>query len=94
MNQPIRTAISIRENDSTNKIDEIEDRVICAICSDARFVRVTEDLTDPKFGKVEPCICSLYEDEQTRKTRLQRYSQLGPLKNRSFKNIANRGFEI
>ena len=91
MNQPIRTAISIRENDSTNKIDEIEDRVICAICSDARFVRVTEDLTDPKFGKVEPCICSLYEDEQTRKTRLQRYSQLGPLKNRSFKNIDRTG---
>jgi hypothetical protein len=53
MNQPIRTAISIGDNSSTNKLDEIEDRVVCIICSDARFVRVTKDLADPKFGKVE-----------------------------------------
>tara|TARA_B100000530_G_scaffold336624_1_gene291950 strand:+ start:5710 stop:7074 length:1365 start_codon:yes stop_codon:yes gene_type:complete len=91
MNQPIRTAISIGDNSSTNKLDEMEDRAVCIICSDARFVRVTKDLADPKFGKVEPCVCSLYENDQTRKNRLERYSQLGPLKNRSFEDIDRTG---
>ena len=48
-------------------------------------------MADPKFGKVEPCVCSLYENDQTRKNRLERYSQLGPLKNRSFEDIDRTG---
>jgi len=91
MNQPIRTAISIGDNSSTNKFAKIEGEVLCIHCSGARFVRVTKDLADPKFGKVEPCVCSLYEDEPTRKDRLERYSQLGPLKNRSFEDIDRTG---
>ena len=57
MNQPIRTAISIGDNSSTNKLDEMEDRAVCIICSDARFVRVNKDLTDQKFGNLEPFVC-------------------------------------
>ena len=45
----------------------------------------------PDFGKLVPCQCTAKEFEQERLTRLERYSNLGPLTRLTFDNLLQRG---
>lgn len=63
----------------------------CPFCAGARFVRVTSDPQDPRFGHPVPCRCALNEDPDERRARLLRYSQLGPLRRMTFEALDRRG---
>jgi DNA replication protein DnaC len=56
----------------------------CPLCGGARFVRVTADPQDPRFGQPVPCQCAQTEDASERRQRLLRYSRLGPLRRMTF----------
>src|SRR5690606_16981382 len=51
----------------------------CPRCGGSGFVRRRVPLDHPDFGRAIPCSCVANEQEQERVSRLQRYSNLGPL---------------
>ena len=63
----------------------------CELCGGARFVRVTTDPDDPRFGQAQPCRCAAVEDPRERLRRLLRYSRLGPLRRMTFDTLAPAG---
>ncbi|MSQ41667.1 MAG: AAA family ATPase [Dehalococcoidia bacterium] len=63
----------------------------CPICGGARFVRVSGDPADPRFGQPEPCQCVRQEDVHTRRDRLVRYSRLGALARFTFGTLLREG---
>ena len=69
--------------------DELED--LCPRCQGARFVRVTSDPQDPRFGRPVPCECARYEDPAERQDRLLRYSRLGALRRFTFGSLIEAG---
>ena len=64
---------------------------VCPICEGARFVRVTADPEDPRFGRPVPCECATREDPAQRRARLVRYSRLGALTRLTFNTLVKRG---
>ncbi len=65
---------------------------VCSLCGGARFVRVTADLQDPRFGHPVPCSrCATVEDPEQRRARLLRYSRLGPLRRMTFEQLDRGG---
>jgi DNA replication protein DnaC len=68
-----------------------EDEGVCRLCGGAGFVRKAVPLGHPDFGKAFPCSCTLDEQEENRRARLQRYSNLGPLTRLTFDNLSRRG---
>jgi DNA replication protein DnaC len=64
---------------------------VCPVCRGARFVRVTADPDDPRFGQPEPCQCVREEQTQSRRQRLLAYSRLGALRRMTFDTIVRRG---
>lgn len=69
----------------------MRDARVCPICDGARFVRVTADPDDPRFGRPVPCECATREDPAERRARLVRYSRLGPLTRLTFSTLVRRG---
>jgi DNA replication protein DnaC len=63
----------------------------CAVCKGAGFVRRAREIDDPKFGRAEPCECVMQEDEDVRRDRLQRLSNLGALKRFTFESLDRLG---
>ncbi len=63
----------------------------CQRCGGAGFVRKAVRLGHPDFGKAFPCECTRNEGEDQRLSRLQRYSNLGPLSRLTFDNLSPRG---
>lgn len=64
---------------------------VCPLCHGARFVRVTSDPKDPRFGHPQPCECARYEETDERRERLLRYSRLGPLQRMTFASLVPAG---
>ena len=64
---------------------------MCPICNGARFVRVTTDPEDARFGRAFPCECATREDASARRARLLRYSRLGALQRLTFGTLVHRG---
>jgi DNA replication protein DnaC len=67
------------------------DEPVCPRCGGAGFLRRDLPLDHPDFGKAVACDCVLDESEDTRLTRLQRYSSLGPLTRLTFENLIEHG---
>lgn len=63
----------------------------CEICAGARFVRVTSDPQDPRFGQPVACRCAANEEPDERRQRLLRYSRLGPLRRMTFESLQRAG---
>jgi DNA replication protein DnaC len=63
----------------------------CRRCGGARFVRVTTDPEDARFGRPVPCSCALVEEPEERRERLLRYSRLGGLRRLTFDTLIRRG---
>lgn len=74
---------------AATELDAPED--LCPLCEGARFVRVTDDPTDPRFGRPQPCECARYEEPSERRARLLRYSRLGPFQRLTFDTLIERG---
>jgi DNA replication protein DnaC len=68
-----------------------EDEGVCQMCGGAGFVRRPVPLGHADFGKAFPCSCTVNEQEENRRARLQRYSNLGPLTRLTFDNLSRRG---
>jgi DNA replication protein DnaC len=65
--------------------------VACPRCNDAGFVYANVPPGHPDFGRAIPCECTLKELEESRLTRLQRYSNLGALTRLTFDNLIPQG---
>ncbi len=63
----------------------------CPRCDGAGFVRKAVQLGHPDFGRAFPCDCTRDEQEDVKRARLLRYSNLGPLARLTFENLSPRG---
>jgi DNA replication protein len=63
----------------------------CPRCDGAGFVRKAVQLGHPDFGRAFPCDCTRDEQEDVKRARLLRYSNLGPLSRLTFENLSPRG---
>jgi len=68
-----------------------EDPSFCSICHGLGFVRRELPLEHHDFGRALPCRCVELESRETRLSRLQRYSNLGPLTRLTFGNLVSVG---
>jgi DNA replication protein DnaC len=76
---------------SLNQRHADEDPSVCATCGGGGFVRRDLPIEHPDFGRAMPCRCVELESKSQRTSRLQRYSNLGPLTRLSFDNLIRRG---
>ncbi|MDA1010830.1 MAG: ATP-binding protein, partial [Chloroflexi bacterium] len=83
---PIPTNTSTVATDVTAESEDV-----CPLCQGARFVRVTGDPTDPRFGQATACECARYESPDERRERLLRYSRLGALQRFTFGTLIESG---
>ena len=76
---------------NTSFNDEIKaiqfDPPACRLCNDAGFIRRDRTPGDSDFGVALPCDCARRESEEKRFRRLQRYSNLGPLRRANFDTL-------
>src|SRR3990172_7047914 len=79
------------DTDASSAPAVAEDEHACPHCGGAGFVRRDVPLGHPEFGKALPCSCVQLESREDRLTRLQRYSNLGPLTRLTFDNLISRG---
>jgi DNA replication protein DnaC len=63
----------------------------CPRCAGAGFVRKAVRLGHPDFGRAFPCDCTRDEGDDEKRTRLMRFSNLGPLARLTFDNLSPRG---
>lgn len=87
---PTRTAMSTDASsvEAPSGIPAPPAEAVCSLCEGARFVRVTSDRQDPRFGHPVPCSrCAVVEDPDERAARLLRYSRLGPLRRMTFEQL-------
>ena len=63
----------------------------CPRCDGAGFVRKAVQLGHPDFGRAFPCDCTRDEQDDVKRARLLRYSNLGPLSRLTFENLSPRG---
>ncbi len=63
----------------------------CPICKGVRFVHPLLPSGKPDFSQVIPCRCTEQESDEKRQSRLQRYSNLGPLTRLTFDNLSPQG---
>lgn len=92
---PIRTPTSTTATDALDaaragSVTAVEDER-CALCLGARFVRVTTDPHDPRFGSPVPCECANDETTEERRARLLRYARLGALQRLTFDTLVPAG---
>ena len=59
----------------------------CPLCGGIGWVRADVPVSHPDFGRAIPCECSLKTLETERVSRLQRYSNLGPLLRMTFASL-------
>ncbi|MEE8386375.1 MAG: ATP-binding protein [Dehalococcoidia bacterium] len=63
----------------------------CPHCKGRGWLRFDAPHGHPDFGRITPCTCTEKEFEQGHHSRLERYSNLGPLTRHTFDNLQPRG---
>lgn len=76
---------------SGDSLEETTTEPQCPICKGAGFVYPDVLPNHPDFGIAVPCKCQLKKFEDERLSRLQRYSNLGPLVRLTLDNLITRG---
>lgn len=61
------------------------------MCGGGGFLRRELPIDHPEFGKAVPCSCTTAETDDSRLSRLQKYSSLGPLTRLTFSNLLEQG---
>jgi DNA replication protein DnaC len=64
---------------------------VCPICNGARFLHPLLPAGKPDYSRVIPCRCVRQDQEGKRQSRLQKYSNLGPLTRLTFDSILPEG---
>jgi DNA replication protein DnaC len=85
-------AISKESMDTSSSTEaEAAERPRCARCGDAGFVRRDVPVGHPDFGRAIPCSCRAELLREQRRARLERLSNLGPLRRLTFDNLVKEG---
>ena len=71
--------------------DEEPEAEVCPRCGGRGWLGFDVPVGHPSFGKIVPCSCRAQSIEAQRLTRLQRYSNLGPLTRMTFKALDPKG---
>ena len=71
--------------------EEAHDEAPCPLCNGARFVHPLLPTGKPDYARVMPCQCARQDQEGKRRSRLHRYSNLGPLTRLTFANVLPEG---
>ena len=89
-NQTLKNTTGDTSNSSRDNIEEVEEKE-CPLCKGRGWLRFDVPFGHPDFGRLMPCECTKKEFEGERLTRLERYSNLGPLTRLTFDNLLQRG---
>jgi DNA replication protein DnaC len=87
---PKSTTGDISNSSRDENLEEAEEKE-CPLCKGRGWLRFDVPLGHPDFGRLTPCECTKKEFEGERLTRLERYSNLGPLTRLTFDNLLQRG---
>ena len=71
--------------------DEPQEPSTCTICGGAGFVRRSVPVGHPDFGRAFPCQCRAGEIADRERQRLERVSNLGPLRTLTFSGLSPNG---
>ena len=85
---------SITEDTGISSKDKLPDMVeenVCSLCKGKGWLSPDVPFDHPDFGKLVPCQCTEEEFDKDRQSRLQRYSNLGPLSRLTFDNLLPEG---
>jgi DNA replication protein DnaC len=89
------TPRSTTEDTDTSSTDDyppvIEEEEQCPRCKGRGWLRYDVPYGHPDFGRIVPCDCTKKEFEEERQSRLEQYSNLGPLTRLTFDNLLARG---
>jgi DNA replication protein DnaC len=89
--QTLKNTTGDTSNSSRDKnIEEAEGKE-CPLCKGKGWLRHDVPFGHPDFGRLTPCECTKKEFEGERLSRLERYSNLGPLTRLTFDNLLQRG---
>jgi DNA replication protein DnaC len=89
--QTLKNTTGDTSNSSRDKnIEEAEEKE-CPLCKGRGWLRFDVPFGHPDFGRLTPCECTKKEFEGERLSRLERYSNLGPLTRLTFDNLLQRG---
>ena len=80
---PINQSSSDLGKNDKNNLKDFD----CALCQDAKFVRVSLPIDDPDFGKAVPCECSINENHEQTVLKLLEFSRINNLDNLDFETI-------
>ena len=84
------TAEDTATSSKDKSIEENEEKE-CPLCKGRGWLRFDVPFGHPDFGRLVPCKCTEKEFDDERLTRLERYSNLGPLTRLTFDNLLQRG---
>ena len=89
------TPKSTTEDTDTSSTDDrpnfVEEEEQCPRCKGRGWLRYDAPYGHPDFGRIVPCDCTRKEFEEERQSRLERYSNLGPLTRLTFDNLLPHG---
>lgn len=63
------------------------EEAVCPVCHGARFVHPLLPAGTPDYSEIVPCRCTAEDDEGRRRSRLERYGNLGPLTRLTFESV-------
>ena len=79
------------DSPSGNEAEDTPAEPLCPFCGGARFVHPLLPTGRPDYGRVVPCRCAQEDRQGGQQSRLQRYSNLGPLARLTFDTILPEG---
>jgi DNA replication protein DnaC len=79
-------ATSSNTKEKRKKMDDV-----CPICGGGGFIRLDLPVTDPSFGKLQPCSCKKEQIAQAASHRLFEISNLTAFKDMTFENFKTQG---
>jgi len=79
------------EMPSGSEPEDTPDEPVCPLCRGAKFVHPLLANGKPDYARVVPCSCARQEQEGKLQSRLQKYSNLGPLTRLTFDTIQPEG---
>jgi DNA replication protein DnaC len=90
----ILDAISKASTDTSSSTEAEPPAPRCPRCGDAGFVRRDVPVGHPDFGRAFPCSCRAATVQETRRARLERLSNLGPLTRLTFDTLIKEGRSV
>jgi DNA replication protein DnaC len=94
INETLKKAVAIPKASfpsTSNAISPALGDPNCPHCGGAGYVRYNVPLSDPRFGRLEPCVCRAAEIAEAARSRLFEMSRLDRLSHLTFENFEAKG---